>query len=70
MFDEDFQTHTRRIEQMLIICREYGITLNRDKLTVAAPSVNFSGYTIRTDEISMDPKIWLALSLSSQSQRM
>jgi len=41
LFDEDFPTHLRRIHQMLTRCREYGITLNRDKFVVAAPSVNF-----------------------------
>lgn len=54
LFDEDFQTHIQRIHQMLTRCREHGITLNRDKFIVAAPSVNFCGYTISTEGISAD----------------
>lgn len=54
LFDEDFQMHVRRIHQMLARCREHSITLNKDNFIVATSSVNFCGYTIITEGISLD----------------
>ena len=62
LFDEDLPTHLRRINQMLTRCREYGITLNRDKFVVAAPTVNFCGYSLHADGISADPDKISAIS--------
>ncbi|XP_066981047.1 uncharacterized protein [Macrobrachium rosenbergii] len=39
---------------MLTRCRKFGITLNKDKFVVAAPTVNFCGYTLSGEGISAD----------------
>ncbi|XP_076032956.1 uncharacterized protein LOC143020423 [Oratosquilla oratoria] len=39
---------------MLTRCRDHGITLNKEKFTVAAPSVSFFGYCLSADGISAD----------------
>lgn len=54
LFDDDLPTHIHRIHQMLTRCRTYGITLNKDKFVVAAPTVSFCGYQISADGISAD----------------
>ncbi|XP_068230979.1 uncharacterized protein [Palaemon carinicauda] len=54
LYDEDYVTHLQRIHEVLTRCRKFGITLNKDKFVVAAPSVNFCGYTLSGDGISAD----------------
>ncbi|XP_068227654.1 uncharacterized protein [Palaemon carinicauda] len=54
LYDEDYVTHLQRIHEVLTRCRKFGITLNKDKFVVAAPSVNFCGYTLSGDGISVD----------------
>ena len=54
LYDEDFLTHLQRTYDVLMRCRESGITLNRDKFVVAAPSVTFCGYTLSEQGISAD----------------
>ncbi|XP_068207506.1 uncharacterized protein [Palaemon carinicauda] len=54
LYDEDYVTHLHRIHEVLTRCRKFGITLNKDKFVVAAPSVNFCGYTLSGDGISAD----------------
>ncbi|XP_045120473.1 uncharacterized protein LOC123509916 [Portunus trituberculatus] len=41
-----------RIHQMLSRCREHGITLNKDKFSVAEPQVRFCGYNLSPSGIS------------------
>lgn len=52
LFDDNLPTHFQRIHQMLMRCREHGITLNKDKLAVAEPRVRFCGYHISATGIS------------------
>ena len=54
LYDEDFGQHLQRIRDVLTRCREHGITLNREKFTVAASSVKFCGYKISHDGIAAD----------------
>ncbi|XP_064081857.1 uncharacterized protein LOC135198214 [Macrobrachium nipponense] len=54
LHDEDYTTHLHRIHEVLTRCRKFGITLNKDKFVVAAPSVNFCGYNLSGDGISAD----------------
>ncbi|XP_066953187.1 uncharacterized protein [Macrobrachium rosenbergii] len=54
LHDEDYQSHLYRIHEMLTRCRKFGITLNKDKFVVAAPTVNFCGYTLSGEGISAD----------------
>ncbi|XP_068204834.1 uncharacterized protein [Palaemon carinicauda] len=54
LYDEDYVTHLHRIHEVVTRCRKFGITLNKDKFVVAAPSVNFCGYTLSGDGISAD----------------
>ena len=39
LYNEDLQTHLQQVYEMLIRCCKNGITINRDKFVVAAPSV-------------------------------
>ena len=54
IYDEDLATHLQRTHDVLLRCREFGITLNKDKFVVAAQSVKFCGYTISEAGISAD----------------
>ncbi|KAK7051432.1 hypothetical protein SK128_010234, partial [Halocaridina rubra] len=54
LFDEVFPAHLLGIHQMLRRCCDHGMTLNKDNLFVAAPCVDFSGYTLIRDCISVD----------------
>ena len=54
LYDVDFKTHLQRIQQMLLRCRKYGITLNKAKFTVAEPSVEFCGYKLSPSGILAD----------------
>ncbi|ROT75198.1 putative uncharacterized protein K02A2.6-like [Penaeus vannamei] len=54
LYDDDFKTHIQQVDQMLRRCRKNGITLNRDKFVIAAPSVSFCGYTISNKGIEAD----------------
>ena len=55
LFDENLQDHYVRVHELLQRCRSHGITLNREKFTVAAPSVNYCGYVVSQDGIAADP---------------
>jgi len=54
LYDDDFKTHIQQVDQMLRRCRKNGITLNRDKFVIAAPSVSFCSYTISNKGIEAD----------------
>lgn len=55
IFDDDLLTHYHRIHELLTHCRKHGITLNRDKFTVAETRVNFCGFTLSEEGIAADP---------------
>ena len=55
LFDSTLQDHYVRVHELLQRCRSHGITLNREKFTVAAPSVSYCGYIISSDGIALDP---------------
>ena len=46
LWDEDYDDHLLHITEVLNRCREHGITLNAEKMNLAAKSVSFCGYTI------------------------
>lgn len=52
LFDDDLPTHLQRIRQILVRCRDHGITLNKDKFAVAEPRVRFCGYDLSATGIS------------------
>ncbi|XP_076033075.1 uncharacterized protein LOC143020530 [Oratosquilla oratoria] len=54
IWDSDYGTHLRRISEVLNRCRTHGISLNADKMTLAAPSVNFCGFTVSQDCVAID----------------
>ena len=54
--DEDLPSHLQRIHKVLSRCRQYGITLNKDKFVVAASKAKFCGYILSHDGISADPE--------------
>ena len=56
VYDEDYLTHLRRVNDILARCRAHGITLNAKKFVLAAPSVNFCGYRLSKDGIGADPE--------------
>ena len=39
IWDEDLEVHLQRIKDVLNRCQKHGITLNADKMCIAAPSV-------------------------------
>ena len=50
----DYETHLQHVHAALVRCREHGITLNRDKFELAAPSVNFCNYKLMQNGIAAD----------------
>lgn len=54
LFDEDYKSHIDWIKEMLTRCCWCGITLNKDRFVVAAPSVTFFGYTLPGDGITVE----------------
>ena len=44
--DSDHKEHMRRIYDVLVRCRQHGITLNADKFFCAMPSAKFVGYVL------------------------
>ncbi|XP_045114017.1 uncharacterized protein LOC123506168 [Portunus trituberculatus] len=55
VYDEDYFTHLRHVNDILARCRAHGITLNAKKFVLAAPSVSFCGYRLSHDGIAADP---------------
>ena len=56
LYDEDYLTHLRRVNDVLARCRAHGITLNAEKFVLAADSVSFCGYQLSHDGIAADPE--------------
>ncbi|XP_076036799.1 uncharacterized protein LOC143022463 [Oratosquilla oratoria] len=54
LFDEDYLSHLRRVDDVLARCRKHGITLNADKFVLAADTVSFCGYRLSHDGIAAD----------------
>ena len=52
IWDKDLDTHIQHIKDVLNRCRTHGITLNADKVCLAAQSVSFCGYTISGNGIA------------------
>lgn len=61
LYDADYSTHLDRIHQVLTRCREFGITLNKDKFVVAAPEVNFCGFKLSEAGIAADQEKVIAI---------
>ena len=55
LYDDNLETHYHRIHELLTRCRKYGITLNRDKFTVAESRISFCGFTLSDEGIAADP---------------
>ena len=54
LYDEDLTQHLERVYAVLSRCRAHGITLNKDKFVVAAPSVRFCGFHLSQAGIAAD----------------
>ncbi|XP_076068309.1 uncharacterized protein LOC143040770 isoform X3 [Oratosquilla oratoria] len=54
LYDADYTTHLTHIHQVLTRCREFGITINKEKFEVAAPKVDFCGFTLSVAGIAAD----------------
>lgn len=61
IFDQDYEMHCRRVQQVLDRCRKNGITLHPNKIHFAQPVVEFCGYTISKDGFSTSQKLVEAL---------
>ena len=56
LWDEDYASHLKRVNEVLLRCRQHGITLNAEKFVLAAPKVSFCGFTLSSEGIAADPE--------------
>ncbi|KAK8372393.1 hypothetical protein O3P69_009701 [Scylla paramamosain] len=54
LWDEDYETHIRRVYEVLVRCRTHGITINAEKFVLAAPDVTFCGFKLSREGIAAD----------------
>ena len=52
--DEKYDDHFHRVRQLLLKCRENGITLNPEKFTFAEEKVKYIGYLIISKGVEAD----------------
>ncbi len=57
IYDEDYDTHIKRINEVLERCKEYGITLSRKKAHFAQDKVEWCGYTLSKDGYTVSEKL-------------
>ncbi|XP_068206447.1 uncharacterized protein [Palaemon carinicauda] len=55
VFDEGLPNNLQHMHHMLTKCCQYSITLNKVKITVADPEVNFCGNVLSSDGIAAGP---------------
>ena len=53
--DEARRDHDRKLEALLIRCRERGIALNKNKLKLRIPEVPFMGHLFTKQGLKIDP---------------
>ncbi len=63
IYDSDYDTHIKRVRQVLQRCHDFGITLSRRKAHIAQSVVQWCGYTISEAGYTANPKLVEALSL-------
>ena len=61
-WDTSFSEHVHRVRQVLLRCREHGITLNKRKFVFAVADTSFCGYNLRPAGIAADPAKLRAIS--------
>ena len=61
-WDTCFSDHVHRVRQVLLRCREHGITLNKRKFVFAATDTSFCGYNLSPAGIAADPAKLRAIS--------
>ncbi|KAK8373386.1 hypothetical protein O3P69_018338 [Scylla paramamosain] len=54
LWDEDYETHIRRVYEVLVRCRTHDITINAEKFVLAAPDVTFCGFKLSREGIAAD----------------
>ena len=54
-WDTCFSDHVHRVRQVLLRCREHGITLNKRKFVFATTDTSFCGYNLSPAGIAADP---------------
>ncbi|KAK8373909.1 hypothetical protein O3P69_017815 [Scylla paramamosain] len=65
LWDEDYESHIRRVYEVLVRCRTHGITINAEKFVLAAPDVTFCGFKLSREGIAADEeKSGVRVSLS------
>ncbi len=62
IYDYDYDTHIRRVKEVLKRCEEHGITLSRRKAHIAQKVVQWCGYTLSEAGYTATPKLIEALS--------
>lgn len=61
IFDHDYDTHVKRVKQVLQRCQEYGITLNKKKVIFAEPKVEWCGFVISEEGYTTSESLVQAL---------
>lgn len=56
LYDEDYLTHLRRLDNILSKCKTHGITLNADTFILAAHKVTFYYCELSKDDVAADPE--------------
>ena len=62
IFDDDLETHLKRVQMVLERCRDHGITLNKNKLKLALPEVEFCGFMINKNGYTVNDQLVEALT--------
>ncbi|XP_059083506.1 uncharacterized protein LOC131880815 [Tigriopus californicus] len=55
LFDSDFAAHVQSVGELLLRCRDHGISVNKNKFDFGQPEVNFVGFQVGVDGIRVDP---------------
>ena len=53
VFDQNEQEHVEHVRQILRLCEEKRISLNRDKFKFCQPQANFAGLTLTSEGYSV-----------------
>jgi hypothetical protein len=57
IYDMDYETHVRRVKEVLKRCKEHGITLSRKKAHIAQRKVDWCGYTLCREGYTVSQKL-------------
>ncbi len=61
IYDSDYDTHLKRVRDVLQRCQEAGITLSRKKAKIAQPAVEWCGYTLTAEGYTANQRLNEAL---------